>query len=86
MPGIEETIIGRFEEINAARLFENLNAFTSGVCFKLIQKVGKGEIQGMIKKAPVLGLNGGMKLEGDYGNGGGMNPEGAYDDGGGDNI
>ena len=37
---------------------------------KLIQKVGKGEIKGMIKKVPALGLNGDINLEGDSENGG----------------
>ena len=40
----------------------------------------------MKKKAPALGLNGDMKLQGDSGNGGDMNPEGASRDGGGDNM
>ena len=63
-----------------------MNALPLDVCRKLIQKVGKGDIKGMIKKAPALGLNGNMKLEGDSGNGGDMNPEGAYGDSDGDNI
>ena len=50
-------------------MFEQLNALPSVVFWKLIQNVGKGEIKGMIKKAPALGLNGDMKLEGDSGNG-----------------
>ena len=67
-------------------MFEQLNVLPLDVCHKLIQKVDKGEIKGMIKKAPVLGLNGDMKLEGDSGNGGDMKPEGASGDGDGDNI
>ena len=67
-------------------MFEQLNAFPSYVCCKLIKKVGKGEIKGVIKKAPGLGLNGDMKLEGNSVNGGDMNPEGASYDGYGDNI
>ena len=38
------------------------------------------------KKAPVLGLNGDMKLEGDSVNWGDMNPEGDSGGGDGDNI
>ena len=49
----------------------------SDVCCKIIQKFCKGEIEGMIKKPPALGLNGDIKIEGDSGNGGEMNPEGA---------
>ena len=55
-------------------MFEQLNALPLDVCHKLIQKVGKGDIKGVIKKAPALGLNGDMKLESDSGNGGDMKP------------
>ena len=58
-------------------MFEQLNVLPLDVCHKLIQKVGKGEIQGMIKKAPVLGLNGDVKLEGDSVNEGYIKFEGA---------
>ena len=40
----------------------------------------------MIEKAPALGLNGDMKLEGNSVNGGDMKLEGAYDDDDGDNT
>ena len=78
------------EEIKAAIcfaiFFEQLNDLPLDVCRKLIKSFGKGEINGTIKKAPALGLNGNMKLEGDSGNGGDMNPEGAYSGSDGDNI
>ena len=60
--------------------------FPSDFCCKLIQDVGKGDIKGMKKKSPELGLNGNMKLEGYSGNRGDMNPEGASGDSDGDNI
>ena len=67
-------------------MFEQLVDLSSYFCLKLIQKVGRGGIKGVMKKTPVLGLNGDMNLEGDYGNGGDMKPEGASGDGDGDNI
>ena len=62
-------------------MFEQLHALPLYICWKLIQKVGKGDIKGTIKNEPALGLNGSMKLEGDSGNVGGMQPEGASGDG-----
>ena len=59
---------------------------TLDVCCKNIQKVCKGEIEGMIKKSPALGLNGDINIEGDYENGGEMNPEGASGDSDRDNT
>ena len=56
-------------------MFEQLHALPLYICWKLIQKVGKGDIKGTIKNEPTLGLNGSMKLEGDSGNGGDMKPE-----------
>ena len=53
---------------------------TSDVCCKIIQKVCKGEVEGIIKNSPALGLNGDIKIEGDSENGGEMNPEGASGD------
>ena len=80
-PGIDKTMHVRFESIKAARLFQQLNNFSLDVFRKLIQKVGKGEIKGMIKKAPELGLNGDMNLEAYSGDGNVMKPEGASEDG-----
>ena len=70
LPGIYETMLGRVEKIKAAIFLEQLNDFLLDVCYKLVQKFGKGDIMGMIKKAPPLGLSGEMKLEGNSGNGG----------------
>ena len=42
--------------------------------------VCKGEIEGMIKNLPELGLNDDIKIEGNSENGYEMNPEGASDD------
>ena len=67
-------------------MLERFVDLSSYFCRQLIQKVGRGDIKGIMKKTPVLGLNGGMNLEGDYGNGGDMKPEGASGDGDGDNI
>ena len=41
-------MLGGVEDIQAARLFEELNAFPSDVCRKHIQKFGKGEITRVI--------------------------------------
>ena len=58
-------------------MFEQFNTLPSDIFHRLIQKFGKGDIKGMIKKSTALGLNGDMKLEGD---------SGASGEGNGDNI
>ena len=63
------------------KIFEQLNAFPSDVCCRLIQKIGKRDIMGAIKKAPALRLNGDINFEKNSGNGGDMKLEGASGNG-----
>ena len=48
--GKDEKNIGRVEEIKAELLYESLNVLPLYVCFKLIQKVGKGDIRYTTKR------------------------------------